>query len=159
MSESTENGSEESSSTNDMFADHNAHNNMPRMSNTAEILTKQFRGATIRRDSSFEQHAAGGGGGSWSAKKILNELSNFFSANDNTDTAESEEINELFPKYLTRLQHNFFVSLLILNILFGVVVIVVSLAYKVSLFEHFRTLSMITICTIVIGRATPTTRA
>lgn len=129
MSEIIENDSEESSTKDDLFAGNNALN-MPRMSNTAEILTKQFRGATLRRDSSLSlDHSPNGT--SWSAKKILNELSNFFSGHDK-DTAENEEINELFPKYLTRLQHNFFVSLLILNILFSIVVISVSLVYKVS---------------------------
>ncbi|KAJ6224664.1 hypothetical protein RDWZM_003209 [Blomia tropicalis] len=95
--------------------------NMARASNTAEILTKQFRD-TMRRNNidSIDCNDP------WSWKRFKQELINFFVHDESTD----DEVNELFPKYRTRLQNNFFVSLLMLNIIFNLIVMVVAFLTK-----------------------------
>lgn len=97
--------------------------NMARASNTAEILTKQFRD-TMRRNNidSIDCNDP------WSWKRFKQELINFFVHDESTD----DEVNELFPKYRTRLQNNFFVSLLMLNIIFNLIVMVVAFLTKVN---------------------------
>ncbi|KAI2809548.1 adenylyl cyclase class-4 guanylyl cyclase [Blomia tropicalis] len=97
--------------------------NMARASNTAEILTKQFRD-TMRRNNidSIDCNDP------WSWKRFKQELINFFVHDESTD----DEVNELFPKYRTRLQNNFFVSLLMLNIIFNLIVMVVAFLTKSS---------------------------
>lgn len=128
--------------------------NLSRMSNTAEILTKQFREA-MRQSHMHDLEGADSG---WQWKRFKEEALNFFVAehhhhhspenhHHHRDSTKSEAdsassyvsagnhgggVNELFPKYRMRLQNNFFVSLLILNILFNGIVIVVALLEKVS---------------------------
>lgn len=106
------------------------HGNMSRMSNTAEILTKQFREAVQKRNLSHMEGANTG----WQWKRFKDEMLNFFvQQSESIDLSASEEVNELFPKYRMRLQNNFFVSLLMLNILFNGIVIIVALVEKVCL--------------------------
>lgn len=69
-------------------------------------------------------------------------MSNFFGTStvDNPVKGEvlestsppDDPINKLFPKYLIRLQHNFFVSLLFLNIFFNFVVITFCVTIQVT---------------------------
>jgi len=91
------------------------------MSNTAEYLTKHFREVTGQTNLNDLE-----GNDIWPWKRFKEELFNFF-----VTRSSSDEVSELFPKYRTRLQNNFFVSLLMLNILFNVIVIVVALLEKV----------------------------
>lgn len=111
---------------------------MSRMSNTAEILTKQFRETMRRNNIDMDEDDTG-----WPWKRFKKEMLNFFvqksSSNHSTDSSGTEEINELFPKYRMRLQNNFFVSLLLLNILFNSIVIVVALLEKVSRISKIKT--------------------
>ena len=105
---------------------------MSRMSNTAEILTKNFR-ENFRRNATDSEDGDTG----WPWKRFKEEMLNFFvqKSSHSTDVASSsvsDEVNELFPKYRMRLQNNFFVSLLLLNILFNGIVIVVAFMEKVS---------------------------
>ena len=106
---------------------------MPRMSNTAEILTKQFR-ENIRR-ASIPSVTDEPGDQRWSWQRFKQEFLNLTPSSEDQSGGSlhhQQQVNELFPKYLTRLQHNFFVSLLLLNIFFNSVVIVVALVRQVS---------------------------
>lgn len=121
----------------------NSDNNS-RMSNTAEILTKQFRDA-MRQSNLHDLEGIDRG---WQWKRFKEEALNFFvskstqqnthrnstkseGSSSNISASSGGGVNELFPKYRMRLQNNFFVSLLILNILFNGIVIVVALLEKV----------------------------
>lgn len=107
---------------------------MSRMSNTAEILTKQFRQQHIRKQSDDNIiHTTNNDDDDdvqWSWKRFIQE---FFCLNQQMSSKDSDdEMNELFwKKYLKKLQINFFVWLLLLNTFFNIITIIVALYHQV----------------------------
>ncbi|XP_046910110.2 adenylate cyclase type 2-like [Dermatophagoides farinae] len=110
---------------------------MSRMSNTAEILTKQFRQQHIRKQSddniihttNNDDDDDGDDDVQWSWKRFIQE---FFCLNQQMSSKDSDdEMNELFwKKYLKKLQINFFVWLLLLNTFFNIITIIVALYHQ-----------------------------
>jgi hypothetical protein len=92
------------------------------MSNTVEILAKQ---ATIigldlneRNNSIISTHSFSGDNERWSWKSLKKEF-------------KAKDVGKMFNKYQARLQHTFFMVLLLLNIFFNVIAIIVYFFDKV----------------------------
>ena len=85
------------STSHDFHQYHHHSREMTRMSNTAEILIKQF---TMHRNNISDLE----GSDTWPWKRLKDEFVNFF-----VPKSSHDEVSELFPKYRTRLQNNFFV--------------------------------------------------
>jgi hypothetical protein len=95
---------------------------LPRMSNTVEILAKQ---ATIigldindRNNSIISTHSFARDKERWSWKSLKKEF-------------KAKDVGKMFNKYQARLQHTFFMVLLLLNIFFNVIAIIVYFFDKV----------------------------
>ncbi len=99
---------------------------LARMSNTVEILAKQ---ATIigldlneRNNSIISTHSFSGDNERWSWKSLKKEF-------------KAKDVGKMFNKYQARLQHTFFMVLLLLNIFFNVIAIIVYFFDKVLEFK------------------------